>query len=140
MGHKKPKLIESIPVFIEQIDKSKTSYSSGPRGTRDTRNRVVRKKKFKIPAQVVFGDRDQKGRYIQLGKGETTKGYIVLLFKDLKKLGVDLKYGDKIVQMGKEVVELYISHSSGDPTAQFSDTGTFSVLRMFFHDREPKGG
>ena len=140
MVNRKPRLIKPITVCIEQIDKTKTPYSGGPRGTRDVRNNVIRKTKVTLKAQVVFGDRDQKARYVQLGKGEEIKGYLLFLTKDLKKKNIDLEFGDKITKMGKTDVELFISHSTGDLTAQFSDTNDFEVVRMFFHDREAKGG
>ena len=132
-------LIQAINVTIEQIDKTLTQFGGGLSGRKFPVNSVVRKSAFTIPAQVVHGDRDQKGNFTQLGADEQRKGYILVRFEDLKNLGREIKRGDKITKMGQFNVELFISHSSGDLAAHFTGIGGFSLVRIPFQDRDPVG-
>ncbi len=133
-----PELIEPIDVIIEQIDKAATPYSSGLAGRREHMGNVQRKTAITLPAQVAFGDVAMKTKFTQLGPDEQAKGYMVLRFIDLSNKGVTLKRGDKIIKLGQLDVEYFLLHSQGDPAAHFSSIG-FSLLRMFFGDRNPVG-
>jgi hypothetical protein len=139
-----PELIESIDVEIEQIDKINTPYSDGVAGRRENYNHVVRKTKITLPAQVVFGKTPSDEAITlfksQLGPDEAIRGYMIMRFQDLADKGVALKRGDKIVKMGQLVVDLYVSHSTNDPAAHFSSIGGFTLLRVFFNDRNVVGG
>lgn len=132
-------LIETIDVIIEQIDKTATPFPDGQSGRKFPVNHVVRKTPFTIPAQVVHGDRDQKGNFTQLGADESRKGYILVRYEDLTNLGKDIERGDKIIKMGQFDVELFITHSSGDPAAHFTGIGGFTLVRFPFQDRDPVG-
>jgi len=134
-----PDLIESVPVEIEQIDKSATLFSSGVSGRSELLNNVVRKAKVTLPAQIVFGDSDQMSKFSRLGPDEQVKGYLVLRYIDLTNAGVVLARGDKIVKLGQLTTQLFLLHSSGDPAAHFSSIGGFTLFRMFFGDRTPVG-
>jgi len=130
-------LIEPIDVVIEQIDKTTTPYPSGVSGRKFPANHVERKAQLTIPAQVVHGDRDQKGNPTMLGTDEQRKGYIVIRYEDMTNLGITLKRGDKIVKMGQLDCELFLTISAGDPAAHIA--GMFNLVRMFFSDRNPVG-
>ena len=132
-------LIEEINVIIEQIDKTATPFPSGASGRKFPVNHVVRKSQITLPAQVVHGDRDQKGNFTQLGADEQRKGYILVRYEDLTNQGVELKRGDKIIKMGQFDVELFLTHSTGDPAAHFTGIGGFTLVRMPFQDRDPVG-
>lgn len=134
-------LISPMTIEIEQIDKTTTPYNDGVSGRKFPVNNTVRSTPFQIPAQVVFGDRDQKGNFTQLGTDEQTKGYVVLDYTDLKNLGKVLKRGDRITKLiskqGEMNVELYFTTAQGDPAAHFD--GEFNLVRMLFEDRKPVG-
>lgn len=132
-------LIEAIDVVIEQIDKDSTPFPSGMSGRKFPVNHVERKTQVTLPAQVVHGDRDQKGNFSQLGADEERKGYIVVRYEDLTDQGVELERGDKIIKMGQFDVELFLTHSTGDPAAHFTGIGGFTLVRMPFQDRDPVG-
>ena len=132
-------LIEPIDVTIEQIDKVNTPYPSGPNGIPEIPNYTVRKTAITLPAQVVFGDRDQIPHPTPLGTDEKILGYMVLKYDDLNNSGITLKRGDKVIKMGQIETEVYLSHSQGDPAAHFSGIGGFTLVRMFFVDRNPIG-
>lgn len=131
-------LIEPVDIIIEQIDKTNTPFPDGASGRKFPMNHVVRATPFIIEAQVVHGDFSQTQNHTQLGTDEQQKGYLVLRFEDLNNKGKTLQRGDKITKMGQLDVELYLSHSSGDPAAQIG--GSFQLVKMFFLDRNPVGG
>lgn len=137
-----PKLIEPIQITVEQIDKTETEFSGGLSGRREPLNSVVRKT-VSFPAQVVFGNTDQITDFSQLGPDEQSQGYLVVRYVDLKNLGITLRRGDKIVQMGTGngamAVELYLLHTTDKPGAQFSSLQGFSLARVPFGDRNPVG-
>lgn len=131
-----PTLIEPIAVLFQQIDKAATTFSSGVSGRREIQNYVARTATASIQAQVAFGDADNKPNYTQLGVDEQAKGYLVIRYKDMAALGITLKRGDKIIKLGNLDVSYFLLHGNGDPAAHFSSIG-FSLLRLFFSDREP---
>ena len=139
-------LIEPMEVTIEQIDKDQLPPPSGTipggvDGRKWPNNYVPRKTEIKLEAQVVFGDRDQKGNFTQMGTDEQVKGYILVRFEDLQSKGVELQRGDKITNMktkaGDKATELFLLHSSGDLSAHVG--GEFALTRITFQDREPVG-
>lgn len=130
-------LIESIPVTIEQIDKTATPFPTGISGRKFPVNNVVRKSQIVIQAQVVFGDRDQDGNFTPMGASEQVKGYMVISLGDLKDAGIKLERGDKIIKIEDGDEELYITHSSGDRSAHIG--GKFGLARIPFQDRQVPG-
>jgi hypothetical protein len=132
-------LIEPINVIIEQIDKSATPFPGGMTGRKFPVNHVVRNEPVTLPGQVVHGDRDQDGNFTQLGTDEERKGYVLFRYEDINKLNINLKRGDKIIKLGQLETELYFTHSTGDPAAHFTGIGGFTLVRMFFQDRDPVG-
>ena len=135
----KPNLIKPIDVVIERIDKVETTYSTGVSGRRYPQNYIARKTEINLPAQVVFGDNEQIANYTQLGTDEKVKGYMVLRYEDVNNKGIELQRGDKVIKLGQLNVELFLLHSKGDPAAHYPSLGGFTLFRMFFSDREPKG-
>lgn len=131
------KLIQSVPVVFEQIDKENTQWSGGVSGRREHYNNVVRKTKVTVQAQIVHGNTQQVSEWQQMGVGEHVKGYLVMRLKDIDSL--NLQRGDKIVKLAQLDVEYYLIHSKGDPAAHFPSLGGFTLVRHFFADREPTG-
>lgn len=134
-----PELIEPVFIKIKQLDKPATVYSSGVSGKREIMNAPVLGSEITLPAQIVFGDGDQKPNFSQLGTDEQSKGYLVLRYVDVTSAAVVLQKGDKITKLGQLDVEYYLLHTQGDPAAHFSSIGGFTLFRMFFSDRKPKG-
>ena len=137
-------LIEPMLVTIEQIDKSQATGTppvSGVSGRRWPQNHVPRKTEITLEAQVVFGDRDQKGNFTQMGTNEEQKGYILVRFQDLVDGNIELKRGDKITKLvakGRALeTELFLQHSTGDLSAHVG--GEFGLTRITFMDRNPEG-
>lgn len=131
-----PDLIEPVPILIQQINKAQTPYSIGVSGRREIINHVTRNATIELPAQVIFGNTDQKPRYSQAGTDEQSAGYFVFRYADLEAQGVKITRGDKIIKIGQIDIELFFMHSVGDPAAQISSVG-FTLVRMFFMDRIP---
>lgn len=135
-----PELIEDIPIKVRQLNVGATQFSSGVSGRKEIINAPVLGAEISLPAQVVFGDGDQKGNHTQMGVDEQVKGYMVLRYVDVNNAAVTLKRGDKITKMGQLNTEYYFLHSQGDPAAHFTSIGGFTLFRMFFSDRAPTGG
>jgi len=133
-------LIEPIDVEIEQIDKDETPFSDGVSGRREHLGTIARKAKVTVQAQVVFGNTQQQTKFSQLGPDEQAGGYILLRYEDLANQGITLQRGDKIVKLGTLDRELYLLHSSGDSAAHYNSIGSFTLVKMFFGDRNPVGG
>lgn len=133
-----PELIEPIPVLFQQINKAATTYSTGVAGRREIQNFVARDVTKTIEAQVAFPDTDQRPMYSQLGVDEQARGYLVVRYSDMQSLGITLKRGDKIIKLGNTTVEYFLLHGNGDPAAHFSSIGGFTLVRLYFSDREPK--
>lgn len=132
-------LIEQINVVVEQIDKSTTPFSGGVAGRREHMGNIQRKVAVTLSAQVAFGNVNMRTEFnTQLGPDEQAKGYMVLEFAELTAKGIVLKRGDKIIKLGQLDVAYFLLHSTGDPAAHFSSIG-FSLVRMFFGDRNPVG-
>lgn len=143
MGYEDVDLIEPVKVEIEQLDKVATPVSTGVAGRRDVLNHTVRKK-IVIDAQVVFGKTPSDEQITmfksQMGADETIRGYMVVRTKDLTALNTKLQRGDKIVKVGDTVFDMFLAHGTNDPSAHFSSIGGFTLLKVFFGDRNPPGG
>lgn len=136
-----PELIEPISITIKRINKTTTVYSDGVDGMSEDFGVVERFDDIVIQAQVSFDNTGQNPVYQSIGVDEQVKGYLVVLYKDLKNLGIEIKRGDKIVKMGlapNELnVEYYVLHSNGDPAAHFSAIEGFTLVRIPFGDKVP---
>ena len=144
MGYEDVDLIEPIDVVIEQIDKTATQFFDGLNGKREPANSIARKS-VTLPAQIAFGKTpsDDQVTFIRtmLGPDETLRGYMIIRKADLVEKGVSLKRGDKLVKVGDLVLEnIFLAHSTNDPSSHFSSIGGFSLLKVFFLDRNPVGG
>lgn len=135
-----PELIEPILIEIEPLDKAATPASTGLSGRREFVGHRARKSTVTINAQVAFGNVSMKTEFnSQLGPDEQASGYCVLRFADMAAKNFKFKRGDKITKLGQLDVEYYVLHSDGDPAAHFSSIGGFTLVRMFFGDRNPVG-
>lgn len=134
-----PPLIEPVDLLIEAIDKAQTPFSGGVSGRRETVNHVIRDQ-FTLPAQLVFGNQDQKAHSTLLGTDEQAKGYALFRLIDIKNLGKEPKRGDRIIKVNNTDLkqQLYFLHSVGDLSSHFSSSG-FTFTLIFFADRDPVG-
>lgn len=133
------KLIKPTDVIIKQLDKVETEYSTGLSGMRENINSVIRGAEISLKAQAAFGDRNMITKFAHLGVDEQASGYLVLRFKDLTIAGITLARGDQIIKIGQLDVDYYLLHSTGDPAAHIGAGNTFTLVRMFFGDRNPIG-
>lgn len=132
-------LIEPIELIIQPLDKTTTPASTGLSGRREFMGNRQRKPDVTIDAQIAFGNVSMRTEFnSQLGPDEQAKGYCVLRYADMAAKNFQFKRGDKIIKLGQLDVEYYVMHSLGDSAAHFTASG-FTLVRMFFADRNPVG-
>jgi len=132
-------LLDAIPVTIEDFDKKATKRSSGVSGRRENFGTRAKKVLFTLQAQIVFTDGKQLTDFTKMGRDTQTKGYILVLDREIKDKSVTIKHGQKIKKFGKRDVKLFIDQDVGDLAAHFSDTDNHELIKIFFTDRNPKG-
>lgn len=131
-------LIEPVKVHFKQINKQATTYANSITGRRETQNYVAREAQSSIDAQISFSNNSNMPGYSQMGVDEQANGYILVRYKDMAALGITLKRGDKIVKIGQIDTNYFLLHGNGDPAAHFSGPNQFTLIKLFFSDREPK--
>jgi len=146
-----PNLIHPIKITFEIMDRSNSvfdQYAREPVGqvirqgeSEGTGTRIV------IKGQVSYyfaGAKQDEPQFAAGGVEEGTVGYISLRFKDMIKVGLatitdgkyvmTLKRGDRIVQMGKRGVDLYVG---GFKDFAHYPTLDQTMLQVNFMDRHP---
>jgi len=133
-------LLDAIPVTIEDFDKKTTRRSKGLEGRREHFGTRAKKVLFTLQAQIVFTDGKQITEFTEMGRDTQTKGYILVLDREIKAKGVTIKHGQKIKKFGKrDVKNLFITQDVGDLAAHFDTTDNHELIKIFFTDRSPKG-
>lgn len=136
-----PRLLNPVKVKIMQIDKSSTQFNTR---LRENVNIIKRNAEFEIDAQIVYKrstvdpGKDNPNFEGHQGSGlggivEESDGYLVLRFKDLTDLNIELKRGDKITKLAQINVEYFITGTR--PGSHYTDQGGFTLLQVFFKDR-----
>lgn len=147
-----PRLHHPIPVVIEPIDRTDTVYDPY---AREPVGQVVREgestgtgDRVTIKGQISYhssGFKQDQAYASDIGIEERTKGYIACRYKDLIAGGlveesggvyskVKIKRGDRIVQIGKEVVNYYIIGYK--PFAHYPRQKQ-TMIEIDFEDRHP---
>lgn len=121
-----PNLISPTTITIEQTDQAATRYDSL---AREPIKYVKRSSAIELEAQVSWG-KSFSARYQAGGQGGTVNdatGYLVFRRTDIAALGVTLKQGDKVTQIGGMTVDVWLSdktwvgHHDGAPTLELWD-------------------
>ena len=141
-----PNLQNPIKVDISRIDRTETIWDNV---LRENINIIKRRPGFSIDAQVVYrkvfvkGSLDAPDMDGQMGEGLggavlNSDGYILLRVKDLELKSLtmnDIERGDKITKIGQLDTNYYVVGKR--PAAQYSDQGGFTLIAVFFEDRNP---
>jgi len=141
-----PILQNPIDVTISRIDKNETIYDPI---TRENINIIRRRPPFNIKAQVVFrkvftkGSLDASDHDGLFGEGaggviDDSDGYVLLRTVDLAAQGLefdDIIHGDSITKLGQLTTNYFVMGKR--PAAQYSDQGGFTLIAVFFEDRNP---
>lgn len=67
-----------------------------------------------------------------------TNGYVLFRYVDLNAAGVTLAHGDRIIQIGHLVVDIYIERL--EPTAPYPDQNGHTMVKAHCKDRAPSRG
>lgn len=138
-----PNLRNPVDTEIKPLDKSKTKYNNR---RRENVNIIRRSPTITIKSQIVYfrsstaasQDNPNWEGAQNIGLGgvvEESDGYIVVRFKDLTALGYDPKRGDKISKLAQLDVDYFVTGKR--PGAHYPDQGGFTLLQIFFRDRNP---
>ena len=121
-------LIKPVEVEIAVLDRDSTVYdveAGEPMG------QATRIETFTIKAQIHWKKEEVVEAYPG-GAREDSKGYIVVLSRDLSKIGQTIKRGDRIQKIAGEDMDLYVLGSVTDP--HWSAT---KFVKYIFADRHP---
>lgn len=131
MGMPYPRLIHPTPVKIAQLDRSATVYDDK---TREPIGRAARDVVVELEAQVwwkfIGKPEAQAG-----GVREDVKGYLLFRWGDLQDANITLKRGDRVVQVGDRVVNLFITYF--EDMAHYTVFNGSTFLKAWVGDRRP---
>ncbi len=141
-----PNLLNPVLITIDRIDTTETQYDPI---LRETLNIIRRRPSFNINAQIVYrkvfvkGSLDGSDLEGQMGEGiggtiPNSDGYVLLRIVDLaaKSLTInDVAKGDRIIKLAQLDTDYYVVGKR--PAAQYTDQGGFTLLAVFFEDRNP---
>ncbi len=141
-----PNLLNPVVSTIDRIDRTETQWDSI---MRENINIIRRRPSFDIDAQIVYrkvfvkGSLDASDLDGPMGVGlggaiPNSDGYILVRVHDLALKGLtinDIERGDRITKLAQLDVDYYVVGKR--PAAQYSDQGGFTLVAVFFEDRNP---
>lgn len=134
-----PNLIHPIAVVVEKINR--TAQAVDP----DTRAPLIgasggASDRVTFKAQVYFYKRNVPTMK-EAGMAIDTKGTITARIADLRRAGITLARGDKVVQLGGGVNAISCVYwlTSDKPMASYDDVNGFTLIKWEFSDRCPLG-
>jgi hypothetical protein len=132
-----PRLIHPIPVEIRKADRKFTAAYDD--NFREPVGQVRRKQKpIKLRAQLKIKDTDAATATAG-GVQEQSNGYLLFLTADLKRAGVTIEIGDRVVKLGEgdnaREVDYYITKFYW--RGHYPAAGGPTLLKAFFMDRQP---
>lgn len=132
-----PRLLHPVPVELRKADRKFTAAYD--ENLREPVGQVRRKQKpIKLTAQVKIKDTDATTA-TEGGEQRQSNGYMLFLTADLKKKGVTIDIGDRVVKIGTgdnaREVDYYIVkfHWRG----HYPEHGGPTMVKAFFEDRQP---
>jgi len=142
----RPNLLNPAITTIDRIDRTETQWDSI---LRENINIIRRRPSFDIESQIVYrkvfvkGSLDASDLNGSMGEGlggsiPNSDGYILLRVYDLGLKGLtmnDIERGDRITKLGQLDVDYYVVGKR--PAAQYTDQGGFTLIAVFFEDRNP---
>jgi len=126
-----PNLIHPVPIVVEQIDKDEIEWDEDaqePVGAEEYTSEVT------LQAQVHWRSIDDPD-WTWSGRDDSTKGYVLFLWADLRARSITIAVGDHIRKIGDRDVDLYVE--SFEDAAHYPDLGGAGFLLAFFADRTP---
>lgn len=127
-----PRLLHSVPVQIEQADRSATVYDED---AREPVGQVAVSAVVTINGQVKYGSSKQLDYQSGAGVQENEKGYVLFRQRDLDNASITLRLSDRIVKIGVVDHDAYISRL--EPTAHYAEFGGNTLVKAYFADRQP---
>lgn len=130
-----PNLIHPIRCVLRLTRKDVTSYDED---AREAIQKVARDKEVVIQGQPRFNRGafgTERANFTRGGQNETASGYILFRQYDLDCLGIDLKPGDQVVQIGHMEVDYYIRRLQ--PTGHYPGANGASLVKALVEDRAP---
>jgi hypothetical protein len=130
-----PNLLHKTRIVIRPQDTTNTAYDDD---AREAIQVVKKRNDVPIQGQVSFkgaGRGDNTQEYQRRGVDETGKGYILFRYIDLKKLGIELKPNDQIVQIGHKKVDLWIERLQDE--GHYADQDGAALVKAHLQDRKP---
>lgn len=124
-----PRLLHPVPVIIEVRDLSQTIFDDD---AREPVRQVERSTAVTVNAQILWDFRNDP-KPLEGGLEYLESGYILVKLTEIRALGLDFKFGDRITKIGDLDTELYITRSR--PMAHYPPNGA-ALMRYYFGDRD----
>lgn len=130
-----PRLLHPFPTQIQTAEPATVSQDEGYREPVQT---IGRSETFTIAAQWKwFSDRELALN--RSGAEESSDGYVLLRYTDLRALGKEVKRGDRIIGYGTGAAavktDLYVVKLRHE--GHYPDQGGPALVKAFFADRQP---
>lgn len=126
-----PNLLHPVKVTLQQIDREQTIYDEE---TREPIQRVERKTDKTVNGQVRWGA-EKALKPTEGGAQEDSEGYVLFRYVDLKKNNIKLDLNDRIIKIGWQEHDLYITKLL--PLAHYMDQNGATLVRAYFMSRQP---
>jgi hypothetical protein len=132
-----PRLLHPIPVTIEQMNRSQLVEDMNAREAFHGSRQIARSAVTVQAQHKVQGANAPS--FSAAGFSEPVAGYILVRTKDLRALGVVLKRGDRIVQVGRGpnavTMDAYLLLS--EDMAHYPSQGGAALQKWYYADRAP---
>ena len=127
----RPNLVHPIWVTVDKIDKTQTVYDTDAR-------EPIRSAAHPVTVRIQAQHQPSGARALEVfpqGASDNVTGYILVQRADLTRLSWEPKRGDRITQIGIQVMSNYVVGTQ--PAAHYPDQSGYSLLRVFYADRNP---
>lgn len=126
-----PNLLHPVQVIVQPIDRAATLQDDD---FREPIQNAARGADVAINGQVKW-EEDEGERPAKTGPGAASRGYVLFRYRDLDRLGLVLKQGDRIARIGRLETDVYIVRLV--PMGHWHDVGKATLLKAYFADRHP---
>lgn len=114
-----PRLIHPVLIVIERYKREESRQSH--RAREPIRGGKKFERSVTVQAQVDWRNTDGFSSQEPTGARLESDGHFTFRIRDLNKIGFRPVFGDKVVKVGKEIVELYIT--GGELAGHYPDQG-----------------
>jgi len=126
-----PRLIHPIKVTIQRRNLGATHMDDD---FREPIQHAARLTDVVAKGQIKFFTQEELN--VERGGAQIdSTGFVLFRYFDLKKLGIEVKIGDRFTKLGKIEVDYYVVRI--ESKGHYQDRGGATLVRCYFQDRTP---